>query len=635
MAVAGRSILDHTRKRLWVHAGERCAFPDCEQALVEETRDRAEETVVGVECHIIAQRDSPNVARALSSLSSGERRRYKSLIEKRHSFDNLVLMCATHSRVIDDPAQHYSVEEVLAMKRGHRETIKREREEAQLRRRGAAAEEAPTAQAGPPRLLVLDDIPFWQRKAVGQLAVTNPSALEWLRDRLGDLKEPTPESIVRLVPDWPPPLAEGSRDLITALARTAESCALWAEASEVWERLAARHVGAARADHLVRAAIDADVGGDSQRRLRLLSQAEQADPDSPRLRLERMDDALGPEEQLELLEGLQTDDPSLRSLIAVQRSRAAMLLPDLEQAERHLTEARELERDSLQVQSMSVNLRVQRARVALFERRAFSLHEARAAMRDALALRVTMIEMGRWEESGRLLMLAGDVPALLRDLEGAQRILETALPEELEATDGAAVLGDAALRVGAGDLALQFTEKAESDDAVRRIRATVHVDKPGHREGALEELRDLALGGGPTAHHAAFARLEACLQPVRAGWDEKVAEVLRDGGHERTETGFRLLALAQSAEYERAEELAAELPPKAWAANLRLHVARERGNHTLVERAAIEVLEFGPDASGRLLAGLSLASAGRLERGREVLSGVAHVPAPVHRTLLW
>jgi hypothetical protein len=76
----------------------------------------------------------------------------------------------------------------------------------------------------------------------------------------------------------------------------------------------------------------------------------------------------------------------------------------------------------------------------------------------------------------------------------------------------------------------------------------------------------------------------------------------------------------------RAEELAAGLPDEAWAAELRLRVACERGNHRLITQAASEFLDFNPDAAGRLLVGQGLAQAGDLDRATDILGGVAHDP---------
>lgn len=539
-------------------------------------------------------------------------------------------MCGVHSDIIDDPAQQYTVADILEMKRTHQETVARERAEHRARRTESSAQtgDSPGGLATTPRLLLIEDVPTWQRKAVRKLAQDEPETWNWICQRVGNPAEPS--RVAELVDEWPDRLAEGSPHLLYAVARLAEGSAQWAAASEIWQRLGERYENIKCADHLVRAAIDADVGGDHARRKQLLEKAEKLDPDSTRLRLERLDErALSPAEQLDVLGGLHSDDPALGSLIAVHRALASMLLPDLEEADRHLVRAKELEPDSLQVRSMSINLRVQHARIALRDDRPFSLVEARTTMQEALDLRETMIRMARWEESGRLLMLAADVPALLRDPCGAQRLLEQAHSEELKAPNGAEVLGDAALRAGADELALLLTDEADPTDAVRRIRATARATLPGQRASALSTLRDMALRDGPERDLAAVARLSACLAPTRAPWDDEVATVLASGRHAGIEQRLRIMALATHGRVAAAWALAEQLPDEMWAAELRLRVAGERGNFQLLKETAQHLLAFGPDASGRLLAGLAFAKAGELERAGEVLASVAHdVNAP-------
>ncbi len=120
-------IGDRTRRLLWVQS-DRCAFPGCEQSLAQAGPDGAATTPVGIECNIIAQRDHPSVARAPCLLSGEERERHAALVTDRHSFHNIVLMCATHSTLIDDPAQGFSVDAVLEMKASHEAAIRRERD---------------------------------------------------------------------------------------------------------------------------------------------------------------------------------------------------------------------------------------------------------------------------------------------------------------------------------------------------------------------------------------------------------------------------------------------------------------------------------------------------------------------------
>jgi len=626
VVMSASGITDHTRKRLWARSGNRCAFPECEQRLVESTRDAAEDTIVGEECHIVAKRNSGSVARSVSLLSAEERTRHVELVDHRNAFENLVLMCRVHSAVIDDVAQKYSVDDVVAMKHEHEQMI-----EAEL-----AAPTVPTSSSGISgsgrgdpatlRVLVLEDVPSWERKAISRLASSDPDALSWLQAEVGEPADP--ERVVALIDNWPEELDRGTFDLAHALARQAERGARWHAAAEVWVRLANRATGAERADHLVSAAVDAGVAGEPERYTALLSQAEAADPEAPRLRLVRLDEIdldQSPSEKLQALEELSSDVPAIASLISVQRARAAMLIPDLELAEQHLRRASELDTESPALTSMRINLPIQRARIALHEDRDFPLAETLNAKDDALAHRNELMSMGRWEESSRMLMLAADVPALLRDFAGARDIIKQAVPEELAVGDGAIVLGEAALRVAAPDIALTLTAHAERNEAIRRIRAAATIDLLNMADPeSLQELRSIALAGGRESQNAAFARLVACLPPIAASWDEQVAEVITGVGAERFVPSLRIYNLAATGQPEQARALAAELPDTSWAAELQLRVTGPHGSPSALVEAAEKFLLFGPDASGRLLAATALKTTGRADRACEILVTIAH-----------
>ena len=623
------SIGDHTRKRLWTRARGLCAFPDCDQELLRPTTNRSEDTVVGIECHIVAQRNHPSVARSVSSLTEEERERWATLIERRHSYENLMIMCPTHAKVVDDPAQGYTVEQVVEMKRAHEEAADRlRREEIAARHTIVSPTEATKGPAGAPAgfafaLELAETAPSWPLKALRELARSHPAELDWLLASVGDPPTVTPARA--LVHAWPPELQHGSKELVNTVIRLAESGGDWPAASAGWRRYAERYDGSERADLLVRAAIAAGVGGDADAHKRLLAQAERADPDSPRLRLERMDDAAPVADRLALLDELHTDDAALAALIEDHKALALMQAPDLDAAARHVARARELDPESMTVRAMDVNLRVQRARVALSEDRPFNLVEAEHARDDALALRDELIQMRRWEESGRMLMLAADVSAVQREPDAAQRILEQARPEEVVAPDGAEVLAEAALRAAAPELALRFVAGA-SGDAARRLRAAASLDLNGtDRDVALAELEDVALGGGPEAEMAAFARLSACLPPVRAQWSEDVAAVLETDRRRRHVSSLRVMAAAARGDVFKAHAMAEELPDEAWAAEVRLRVAHHRGKYSPIKKAAEELMSFGPDAAGRVLAAQGLLRAGD-PHGETILTGVASDP---------
>jgi len=88
-------------KRLFAHSGNRCAFPKCGTPIVQEA------TVVGEICHIKAA--SPR----------GPRYDREQTAEARHSYDNLILLCANHHTIIDDDPEAYTVERLIKMKADH------------------------------------------------------------------------------------------------------------------------------------------------------------------------------------------------------------------------------------------------------------------------------------------------------------------------------------------------------------------------------------------------------------------------------------------------------------------------------------------------------------------------------------
>jgi hypothetical protein len=607
------------RKRLWTRAGDSCAFTGCEGRLLHPAEGKQQaDTIIGEECHIVARNDDPRVARSLSSLTEDEKTRWAELIENRHSYPNRVLMCRVHAKVIDDPDQGFTVVQVVEMKRVH---------EAEVERRHRTPVDALPAGVGTviQAPLIVEDVGRWQRKAWRALEEADPTALNWL---VGHLGSPAEESkIGALIAGWPARLGDGPRELPVLLVREAEAAAMWKTAAVGWERIAKdEEEDPTRADFLARAAIDAGVGGDHQAQERLLGEAEAIDPDCVRARMARIDDNLKPSQQLAYLAPLETDDPALASMLACRRALAHLQEADLTGAKREVQKAEELDPDSLTVQVARVNLELQEARVAVVSDRPFLVAHVLSIHERALEVREQLAGMARFEESVRLLMMAADARSLLRDLEGARATLEEALPQEISAEQGAAVLGDAALRSGGPKLALRLVEGAKPDDGIRRISASARADLggPGGLD-ALAELEALALGGGEEAEAAAISRLILCMVPNQAPWNEDVAAVAEGGEHGRHVKALRILSQAIT-DPVGALEMARSLPSESWAAEVRLRVAGLAEDNDAMSAAAKEFLGFSPDGTGRLLAAQGLARAGDFERAGEVAGSVARDP---------
>lgn len=91
-----------TIKRLFAYSRNKCAFPQCDLPIVEETG-----TVTGIVCHIKARN------------RGGPRHDAKQSDEERHAFDNLHLLCSRHSKVIDSEPRKFTVELLKELKEIH------------------------------------------------------------------------------------------------------------------------------------------------------------------------------------------------------------------------------------------------------------------------------------------------------------------------------------------------------------------------------------------------------------------------------------------------------------------------------------------------------------------------------------
>ena len=91
-----------TIKRLFAFSSNRCAFPDCGLPIVENSGP-----VTGIVCHIKARS------------KGGPRYDARQTDVERHAFENLVLMCARHSKLIDSDPKTYKVEIIQGMKAKH------------------------------------------------------------------------------------------------------------------------------------------------------------------------------------------------------------------------------------------------------------------------------------------------------------------------------------------------------------------------------------------------------------------------------------------------------------------------------------------------------------------------------------
>lgn len=108
MQPRGRMISIRAQKTLWGRAAGRCSFPDCRVEVFFE-EEASNPTLIGENCHIVAENDGPRSDPALP-------------VSQRNSYSNLILLCRNHHRVIDDPengAKNFPVEKLRDMKLVH------------------------------------------------------------------------------------------------------------------------------------------------------------------------------------------------------------------------------------------------------------------------------------------------------------------------------------------------------------------------------------------------------------------------------------------------------------------------------------------------------------------------------------
>jgi hypothetical protein len=103
------AISAKTRKLLWGRAANRCAY--CKHELAIDATDKDEEAVIGDECHIIARH-------------GGSRSDVTKTPEELDHYDNLILLCKIHHKMVDDQPQTYSVEVLHKMKADHEKWVK-------------------------------------------------------------------------------------------------------------------------------------------------------------------------------------------------------------------------------------------------------------------------------------------------------------------------------------------------------------------------------------------------------------------------------------------------------------------------------------------------------------------------------
>lgn len=98
------TISNKTRKQLWAKSGNRCAI--CRKKLNQSDGDRS--FVLGEECHTISKR------------SKGPRH---TTYNQYDDYDNLILLCLDHHKIVDEVCEKYSIERLRDIKSKHEKWV--------------------------------------------------------------------------------------------------------------------------------------------------------------------------------------------------------------------------------------------------------------------------------------------------------------------------------------------------------------------------------------------------------------------------------------------------------------------------------------------------------------------------------
>ena len=99
------AITQRARKLLWGRAANRCAI--CKRELVVDATPVDQEALVGEECHIISAR--PGGPRHNPSLAPSDA----------DSYQNLILLCRVHHRMVDEQSETYNTDALRGIKAAH------------------------------------------------------------------------------------------------------------------------------------------------------------------------------------------------------------------------------------------------------------------------------------------------------------------------------------------------------------------------------------------------------------------------------------------------------------------------------------------------------------------------------------
>lgn len=106
------SISVKTRKFLWGRSGNRCAMCKDKIELIVDIGPQGDASIIGEEAHIVARK------------TTGPRGESHLPLERRNDYDNLILLCRNHHKIIDDNPEEYPIDLLQKIKIDHQNWVK-------------------------------------------------------------------------------------------------------------------------------------------------------------------------------------------------------------------------------------------------------------------------------------------------------------------------------------------------------------------------------------------------------------------------------------------------------------------------------------------------------------------------------
>jgi hypothetical protein len=103
------AVTNKTRKILWVESGGRCAIPTCRKQVLTPATPTDDPSIFGEEAHIVPD-----------ALRGPRKHGRKGMTQKEiDSHGNLILLCRTHHKMVDDQEIYYTIELLRQIKHEH------------------------------------------------------------------------------------------------------------------------------------------------------------------------------------------------------------------------------------------------------------------------------------------------------------------------------------------------------------------------------------------------------------------------------------------------------------------------------------------------------------------------------------